>query len=146
MTVSLSTNDPFTAFVIFPPGFAFSSDSSASSNAVFCLLFFSYWSACNSSKYFTIKMCPFWAAKCRGLFRRSCVTALISAPSLIKMRTMSRSPSLAAFQMMRNPSFVGGFLQMLNAVLFWLLSASLSLGSVSAENASNWWQMSGWPL
>jgi hypothetical protein len=37
-------------------------------------------------------------------------------------------------------------LQMLNAVLFWLLSASLSLGSVSAENASNWWQMSGWPL
>ena len=49
-----------------------------------------------STRYFTIRKCPWRAAMCRGVFFSCWVCSFISCPSLINMRTKSRSPSLHA--------------------------------------------------
>ena len=59
---------------------------------------------------------------------------------------MSRSPSLADFQMILKPSLVSGFLQMLKATLFCEFLASLSFGSESADQVSNFLATLGYPL
>jgi len=103
--------------------------------------------ASNSSfKYFTMRMCPFFAAKWRGVFLFSTVYELTSLPSLARILTKSRSPSLAATHIILKPSLVLGSLQMLKAILFWLFLASRSLGSLSAENDSSYLQTLGCPL
>ena len=52
-----------------------------------------------SSKYLTIRRWPLCAAMCKGVFFRFWVYSFTSCPSLSKILTMSRSPSLHDFQM-----------------------------------------------